>query len=670
MNRQGEPRHNVRWLVAVGLSVLWLFIVYAAYYTVHKPFDAPMLLAIVDRAGDLGVCAILLLVSAALGGRVLRVEFTKATLEDLLFAVGLGLGIVSLVTLALGMVGLLNGWLFWMLLALAVAANLRNLRGILSRVRPGRAGNRHSRLSLLLLAFLGVTFVLTLFSALTPPTEWDALVYHLAGPKTYIDAGRVVYVPDNFHLSFPALTEMLFMAGMLLKGDILAHLIHLAYGVFTVAAIYAFSRKHFTDHVPLLAAALFVFIPTAAILATWAYVDLALAFYGFLAFWAVVNWLDGRANNRWLAVAGAMCGMAMSVKYTGVTALGVVLVLALVATVRARSSYRPTLVASLLMVVIAVVVASPWYLKSLVYTGNPIYPYVFGGHGWNEMRSAWLASIGVQVSPLRLLLLPWDMTVLGTQGTTAFDATISPYFLALLPLLLFVRRDHRMLLPLALSALVTYILWIAAGAVTYSTFVFRTRILLPCFAPLSVITAYVVDALKHLDRAQFSLQRFLLLAVALGLTVNLFSQGLSFLALDPLRFVVGAESREEFLSRQLADGHYEAMQYINASLPSSARILFLWEPRSYYCERHCLPDVVFDHFSQLAVQHGDAHHLTEALRGNEISHILVNERWLAMGTHEALFTAPQRHLLEELVQNHLQPVYRHDGLYTLYAVKY
>jgi hypothetical protein len=309
-------------------------------------------------------------------------------------------------------------------------------------------------------------------------------------------------------------------------------------------------------------------------------------------------------------------------------------------------------------------------LKSLAYTGNPIYPYIFGGRDWNEMRSAWLASIGVQVSPLKLLLLPWDLTVLGTQGTTAFDATTSPYFLAILPLLLFVPRKNRTLVPVAVSAIITYVLWIAAGAVSYSTFVFRTRILLPCFAPLSILTAYAIEALKHLDTKRFSLHRFVYLALGLGLAVNLLSQGLSFLALDPLRFVAGAESREDFLDSRLADGHYQAMQYVNSSLPSTARILFLWEPRSYYCERQCLPDVVFDHFSELAREHGSTEGVVEALRRDEISHLLVNERWLSLGTHDALFTESQRQLLEELAQSYLQPVYRHDGLYTLYEVEY
>ena len=663
-------RSPAKWATAVVLSITWVFAVYLAYYAVHKPFTLSIALAFIDRATDLAVCIALVLLAAAIGERVLRGVSSIQSLEGFLFSAGLGLGIMSLGTLVLGMLGLLNRWVFWLLLALLLAANLRGMRCIVrslpTRWRPAQPSPFH----LLSRIFLITTFSLALLAALTPPAEWDALVYHLAGPKAYIDAGRVFWAPDNFHLSFPALTEMLFLCAMLLKGDVLPHLVHVVYAALTVAAIYAFARKHFTGHVPMLAAVLFASIPTAVYIAAWAYVDLTLAFYEFMAFFACVNWLDNRRNSRWLLVTGVLCGLAMSVKYTGATALLIVLLITIVAAVKSRAHYRHYLTGLLVLVLVAIAVASPWYIKNLAYTGNPIYPYIFGGRNWNELRSAWLNHIGVQLSPLQLLLVPWEITVLGTQGTEAFDATISPYFLAFLPLLLFVRRDHRALLPLTVSSVTTYVLWIAAGAAAYSTFVLRTRILLPCFAPLSILAAYAVQSLKELDRKRFSLHRFVLMALAVGLTLNVLSLGLSVLGHDPWPFIVGAESREQFLKRQLPDGHYDALEYVNTNLPSSAQVLFFWEPRSYYCQRHCLPDVVFDHFSQLANEHSDADAIAQALVGRNVTHILVNQRWLAMGTHEDLFTGEDRMLLRELESQYLQPVYVDEELYTLYELEY
>lgn len=664
---KGRP---AKWLLVVVLSILWTFAVYLGYYTVHKPFTASIVLAVLDRAADLAIWTTLLLLAAALGRRFLGRGAQTPPLEELLFSIGLGLGILSLGTFLLGMIGMLNRWVFWTLFVLLLAIHVRDIGAILRDIRQAWKWKRASKLSLLLASFLCLTFLFALVSALTPPAEWDALVYHLAGPKMYANEGRVVWVPDNFHLNFPALTEMLFTCSILLKGDILAHLIHLTYGALTALAIYSFSSKHFTGQVPLLASALFASIPTAVTIATWAYVDLALAFYMFMAFFALMNWLDARTERRWLFLAGILSGMAMSVKYTGVTVLVVSSGLVLFRLVKQRTHYRQHVAALLALVLIGLLVAGPWYCKNAAYTGNPVYPYFFGGRNWNDLRNEWLTSIGMRMSPLGLLVLPWDITVLGTQGTEAFDATISPYFLGLLPLILFVRRNHRMLVPLSIFALTTYVLWIAAGAATYSTFVLRTRILLPCFAPLSIVTAYVVESLSQLDRKAFSLQGFILMALGLGLSANVVSQCLVFLAHDPLRFIAGMESRESFLRRHLPDGHYEALDYINANLPASTQVLFFWEPRSYYCEDRCKPDVVFDNFSQLASEYGDLYGIAKALQREETSHILINERWLSLQSDSSPFSAEHRRLFDEFVERYLQPVYVDPGLYGIYEIVY
>jgi hypothetical protein len=659
-----------KWIVIAALSVLWIFVVYLGYYTVHKPFTPSIILAILDRSADLAIWTALLLLSAALGKRLLRSASQDRPLEKLIFSLGLGLGLLSFGTFLLGMAGLLNPWLFWVLFLGLLAFNIRDIRAILSNLGKTWQWTQPSKLPLLLASFLCITFIFALILALTPPVEWDALVYHLTGPKTYINAGQLAWIPDNFHLNFPAFVEMLFTCAMLLKGDILAHLVHLTYGLLTVLAIYCFSRRHFSGHVPLLATVLFTSIPSAVVIATWAYVDLALAFYEFIAFFALMNWFDAPGEKRWLFLGGVFCGMAMSVKYTGVTALIVLSILVLFRLLKKRADYRRHILSLSVLVLIAIVVASPWYCKNTVYTGNPIYPYLFGGRNWNDLRSQWLASIGLKMSPPQLLLLPWDITVLGTQGTEAFDATISPFFLAFLPLILLVRRDHKMLAPLGIFSLIVYLLWIAAGAATYSTFVLRTRILLPCFAPLSILTAYVVENLSSLDRKAFSLQRFILMTLCLGLAINVFSQGLTFLMYDPLPFIVGMESRENFLRRHLADGHYDALNYINDSLPTSAQVLFLWEPRSYHCEKRCLPDTVFDHFSQLAFEYEEADKMLEALQREGISHILVNQRWLNLQTHGHLFTVEHRRLFSQFKDLYLEPVYLDDQLYAIYEIDY
>ena len=88
MSRNKISRYPVKWLAAVAVSVIWIFSVYAAYYTVHKPFTAPIVLAVLDRVADLVICTTLVLLSAAVGSRVMRIEPREATLQDFLFSAG------------------------------------------------------------------------------------------------------------------------------------------------------------------------------------------------------------------------------------------------------------------------------------------------------------------------------------------------------------------------------------------------------------------------------------------------------------------------------------------------------------------------------------------------------------------------------------------------------
>ena len=66
-----------------------------------------------------------------------------------------------------------------------------------------------------LLALLGL-----LLCALPPDgNEWDALAYHLAFPKLYLQAGRMVEIPFMHQSYFPPLQDMLYLWGLSVGGE-------------------------------------------------------------------------------------------------------------------------------------------------------------------------------------------------------------------------------------------------------------------------------------------------------------------------------------------------------------------------------------------------------------------------------------------------------------------
>ncbi len=198
-----------------------------------------------------------------------------------MFSTGLGLCIISLLTFGLALLGFVFGWLLWVLLVVGVLALWKELRFLLKALRHAQILRPQGAWAISLSLFVLATLAVALLTTLLPPIEWDSWVYHLVGPERYISAHQFTHDFDNHYLFFPSFTEMLFSAGMALKSDVVARLVHYGFLLLTLGAIGAFSFRHWRRRSGLLAAALFLSIPTAVLIATWSYVDLALSFYSF-----------------------------------------------------------------------------------------------------------------------------------------------------------------------------------------------------------------------------------------------------------------------------------------------------------------------------------------------------------------------------------------------------
>ena len=630
-------RSRVGWFLGVAVILGWVLVVYPAYYVVHKPLGPANLQALANVIADLLVWLLLFVVAAALGSRLTRRIGYESLLERLVFSTGLGLCIVSLVTFGLLLVGLAFGWSFWILLIAGVLVLWRELRFLFAALRQIRIlrpeGAWPTFLSLFVFAILIVTLVMTLL----PPTEWDSWVYHLVGPERYLSAHRFTYDFDNHYLFFPSFTEMLFTAAMALKSDVVARLVHYGFLLLTLGAIGAFTTRHWQRRTGLLAVALFLSIPTAVLIATWSYVDLALTFYSFAALYAILNWLyaprrsesEPQSNCQeapgWLILAGVFSGAALSIKYTAAVTplmLGAVLVWSLA---RGRLSPRRFFLGGATVFGVAILVAVPWYVRNGIVAGNPIYPLVWGGREWNEIDSRWFQVIGQPMTFMELLIVPWSLTILGTQGTAVFDSTYSPLFLMLVPLLLFVERRARGLGDLLLAVAVGYAFWIVAGAAAYGTFVLRGRQLLPVFASLSLLGAYSLEGLNVWNRPAVSIQRILKVLVALTLVLTLFGQTQLAVSMNPLSYMLGHQSRQDYLDQHVSQRFHQVVAYLNQNLTEEDRVLFIWELRSYGLHVPHEADTLLDNFSQRLALYGSPEGVAQGLREEGFTHLLVND---------------------------------------------
>ncbi len=626
----------VPWQVAAIAVFLLLLVVVPYYYGVHKPFTggtdtyapfitgglADVTLAVLSLLANLLLLSLTLAVAASWGSRIMRWLGVKPAsgLERWAMGATLGLGILGTIVFLLGLAGgLYRGVAYALLLALGLAA-LPEIRALARWIVSAPRRLRPTKIPWLWL-FTGLIGLLILGEALLPPTGWDALVYHLQGPRLYVEAHQLLGVPDNFYLNWPAQVEMLFTWGMLLKGDILAKLFHWAFWLLIAVVLYSLGRRAAGTRVGRWAAALWAAVPFVAELAGIAYVDLGLTAFVLAGFFAFVQWTESQRDG-WLVISALFIGFAMSTKYTAATWMVWLLLLFIYHSWRHR--HRPAswiLVRAAGFAAVAGLVVLPWLIKNWVVAGNPVYPLLFGGVGWNATREAWLywPGQGYSQNPLDYLALPWLMTVVGISGTPAFDATIGPLLLCLVPLVFLLRSRPRA---------VNYGLAIAgtqfgvfAVMIWRYRFLAQTRLLIAIFPFLCLAAAYSLERLPQWDSRRLRLSWLVGVVVSLVLSVTLLTEAHGFLALRLLEPLVGLESREDYLARRL--GYYmDAMRFTNERLPDGSRAIYLWEPKGYYGQSQALADTAFDNLSQLRVNQQTPEAALDTLGARGFTHIL------------------------------------------------
>ncbi len=562
---------------------------------------------LVQRGPILLAAALIVLAGLGLGDlalRGLRVRSALSWKERVPLSFGLGMIALGLLTLGLGRAGLL--------LAMPIRGLLVLLAGWFAAstwVGPAGADDRHEdrRNVLPFLGFLAVTapfVILMLLAAMLPTIDFDALEYHVQGPKESYLGGRIAFQPHNVYTSMPFGVEMLHLLGMVVLGDwwrgaLVGQVVVMVHAPMAAAMIGLAASRIGSPRAGWVAAVAYLTTPWVFRLAALPYVEGPMCYYHAALIWAAL-----RADSpRGWGLVGALAGGAMACKYPALISAVVPFGLA------ALASRSPKAVLGFTIGV--AVVIGPWLAKNVVDTGNPVYPLqngLFGGQPWSPQREAkWQAAHGAKPPS-------WSAFRDGVIDVAGRSDWQSGLYLALAPLA-FLRRGSRR----REAWLLAYV------ASIFGTWFFLThrldRFWLPVLPPLAVLAGLGADWTRgRVWTAWLGIVLFLV-------TVTNFAY-----ATTPLTAFNEWTGDLSALRRRVPDLLNAPLAKMDRELPADARPLLVGQAAVFHLDHTVVFNTVFDdEILETLARDRTPEQVRRALLDRGITHIYVD--WPEIARH-------------------------------------
>jgi hypothetical protein len=358
--------------------------------------------------GDAGLAAVIFLSAGGWGDLFISRLLPKDTPRGLRIATGCALGLyfLSMVMLLLGSGGLLMSWLFWAIIGGGVIATLIRATSALDALKlPNLVTSRALVWVVLALAgaiWLGGMSRPAAHTRIDAVTRFDAqasVQHTLQLPREYYDNGAITPLDHNVASYLPQNMEMLSLLTMSLRanawsGMYAAKAIHGFMGILAVVAIFtSLPANRFRS-----AAGAVLLATTPLVLYTsWvASYELGQILYLSLAVLWMGRWLK-QAEWRNAIPIGLALGAVMGCAYGSLTAV-VIPVLLVMVLASLRKPARILHVAGIIL--IAILLVSPWLIRTGIATGNPVFPIAtetFGGpdHWTDQSQARWAAAHSV-----------------------------------------------------------------------------------------------------------------------------------------------------------------------------------------------------------------------------------------------------------------------------------
>src|SRR5262245_46200086 len=274
---------------------------------------------------DAFVSLAFMLIAFGIGrGFLRRCQFGFDSLgEELVFVGVLGLVLLAAIAFLLGLLGQLYAGVLYWTLGIAflfgsreVVTLFRNLwrSSWLAPLQKQEGSWTTHLIALFLMSYLFVFLAVTFVACHLPEFEFDPLIYHLTVPKLYLQHHRIVDIPEILEAVFPKNVGMLYLYGLALHSQITVKFLNFWMGLLLLLAIHCFAKRLWGRMAGLAAAALFVSTPIVFFELRAIYIDLPIALFCFLNFFALLRWMED-GGRKWLVLSAVFLGMAAGSKY-------------------------------------------------------------------------------------------------------------------------------------------------------------------------------------------------------------------------------------------------------------------------------------------------------------------------------------------------------------------
>ena len=470
-------------------------------------------------------------------------------------------------------------------------------------------------ISKILLGCITIVLVVSIvLLASVPPVSRDALTHHLIVPKLYLQHGTMVELPDIPFSYYPMNLDLLYLVPLYFGNDIVPKFIHFLFALMTAGLLFSFLKKRLGTLYAMIGSLMFLSTPVIVKLSITVYVDLGLVFFSTAALIYLIKWNEADFSIRYLIFSAAFCGLALGTKYNGLVTF--FLLTLFVPFIYLRSPPERNRLQgkaagyAAIYALTALLVFSPWMIRNVYWTGNPIFPLynkIFSTQsvteqnpipedlqqeikerigGWNHFairriifKESWAE---IATIPIRIFFQGQD------DDPKYFDGKLNPFLLFLPIFAFFPRREETSQAKNEKNLLLAFI--ILFMLISFFRTSIRIRYIVPVLPALIILSTAGLHQLVGLLKTGFNplLRKCGAVSLAVAMLL-LFGMNAAYLldqfrVVDPIGYLSGRVGREMYITRYRPE--YPVMKFANEYLAADAKILGLYlGNRRYYSDR-------------------------------------------------------------------------------------